>query len=272
VASRERLPGRGAQQIIEETLMNRTATVATVFGLLVAGTFALGSFADEGQEVKLTLEQVPPAVRATIEREAAGARITEIELETRNGNSVYEAEFIQDGHEVEIRIAPDGTLLGRETEDPDDDEDDLKIADVPEPARSALLKLAAGATITGVERERVAQVVVYGAAWTVNDVQHEAEVTADGTLVELEETVPMDTLPPAVQKAVDKHFAGKAGLVVERKMIVVFEIEAKQNGRERELLVLPTGRVIADADDDGDHDDGDDDDDDDDDGDAHAAR
>lgn len=45
--------------------------------------------------------------------------------EERIGDELfYEAEWLADGMEVEVQVAPDGTLLGREIEEPDDDEDD----------------------------------------------------------------------------------------------------------------------------------------------------
>ncbi len=61
----------------------------------------------------VTLDQVPAAVKATILKEAAGAKVKEIERETKDGQTVYEAEFLRDGREIEIAIAPDGTLLGQ---------------------------------------------------------------------------------------------------------------------------------------------------------------
>ena len=73
---------------------------------------------------EVTIEQVPGAVKATILKEAAGAKITEIERETRGGKVVYEAEFVKDGKEIEITVAADGTLLSRQVDDDDDEDDD----------------------------------------------------------------------------------------------------------------------------------------------------
>ena len=207
----------------------------------------------------MTLDQVPAAVKATILKESAGGKITEIERETTNGKTIYEAEFILDGDEIEITIAPDGTLLGREVEHEGDDEDDLTIGEVPEPARGALVKLAGGAKIIKAEREKEHGVLVYEAEWVVNGTQHEAAVTADGTLIETEEIVPVEKLPAAVRAAIAKHFPANAKVTVEKKMIVVYEVEAKVDGREKELLVFPTGRVHEEPDDHHDDDDEDDD-------------
>ncbi|HEX6213140.1 MAG TPA: PepSY domain-containing protein [Methylomirabilota bacterium] len=63
---------------------------------------------------EVSLEQVPPAVRATIERELGGGRLEEIERETKNGRTVYEVELVRDGKEREVHIAEDGTVLKRD--------------------------------------------------------------------------------------------------------------------------------------------------------------
>jgi uncharacterized membrane protein YkoI len=76
---------------------------------------------DDEDEEEVSIDQVPAAVKATILREAKGAAIKEIEKETKNGKTVYEAEFVVGGKEIEIKVSADGTLLKREVEDDDDD-------------------------------------------------------------------------------------------------------------------------------------------------------
>jgi uncharacterized membrane protein YkoI len=77
---------------------------------------------DEEDEVKLTLDQVPPAVKAAILAEAGDNPIKEIEAETKNGKTVYEAEWVSGGKEIELKVAADGTILKKEVEDADDDD------------------------------------------------------------------------------------------------------------------------------------------------------
>jgi uncharacterized membrane protein YkoI len=223
-------------------------------GLSVVGLLTLVAWATQVHEEEVTLDQVPAAVKATILKESAGGKITEIERETKHGKVTYEAEFIINGREVEIEIAPDGTILGRETETEEDDEDDLPVGQVPEPARAALMELAGGAKIVNFERDREHGVVLYEAEWVTNGTEHEAAVTADGALVEIEEVIPVEKAPAAVRDAIAKHFPPNAKLVVEKTMIVVYEVEARIDGKEKELLVFPTGRVHEEADDDDDDD------------------
>jgi uncharacterized membrane protein YkoI len=73
-------------------------------------------------EQQVSIEQVPAAVKATIE--AQGGTIKNIERETENGKTIYGAELIINGQEVEIKVADDGTLLGKEAGDKDEDNEE----------------------------------------------------------------------------------------------------------------------------------------------------
>ena len=77
---------------------------------------------EDEHEMKVSISQIPAAVKATILREAGANAITEIEQGTKGGKMVYEAEWISAGKKTEIRIAEDGTLLGNKVEEPDDED------------------------------------------------------------------------------------------------------------------------------------------------------
>jgi len=99
-----------------------------VVAAAVSTPFVLGWGPEAAQPVTerdVTIDQVPPEVAKTIRAEAGDNQITEIEEETKNGVTVYEAEWrTADGKEVEIKVAADGTLLKKEIEDDDEDEGD----------------------------------------------------------------------------------------------------------------------------------------------------
>jgi hypothetical protein len=82
---------------------------AVVLAVCVVGAWPASSPADE-----VAIDQVPPPVRATIEREVGNGRLKEIERETRNGRTVYEVEFERDGDDREIKVAEDGTVVERD--------------------------------------------------------------------------------------------------------------------------------------------------------------
>jgi len=219
--------------------------LAALIGVAVVGVVTLAVWAGENEE-EVSLDQVPAAVKATILKEAGGGTIKEIERETKNGKTVYEAEVIIDGKEIEIKVASDGTLLGKKAENEEDEEEEkVSLDQVPEPARKALLKLAGEGKITEVERENKHGVVLYEAEWKVNGREHEATVTAEGDLVELaeEDLAPAD-VPGAVKRAAAKIFPNAAALEYEKKMFVMYEVEGKVKGKKRELLISPTGKIV----------------------------
>lgn len=137
-------------------------------------------------------------------------------------------------------------------------DDDVAMGEVPKAARDAIMREAAGAKIDEIERETHDGVTLYEAEWTVNGREREVCVTEDGTLVETEETIPTSEAPAAVRALIAKHFGENAKVEVERKMIVMYEIEGKIDGKGREILVSPTGKTHDDyEDDDGEDDDND---------------
>lgn len=81
-----------------------TATVLQAAVLVPALAYA-------GQDV--TLEQLPATVRATVEKETQGGKVTDIEKDHERGQVIYEVEFTLDGKEWELDIAEDGKLLER---------------------------------------------------------------------------------------------------------------------------------------------------------------
>ena len=74
------------------------------------------------QEKAVSIENVPEAVKDTIL--AQGGTVKEIERENEDGQAVYEADVIIDGQKIEVKVADDGKLLGKEADDEDDDKDD----------------------------------------------------------------------------------------------------------------------------------------------------
>jgi len=223
--------------------------VLTLVGLVCFGAAAITVLANDKDEEEVSIDQIPPTVKATILKEAKGGKIQEIGRETQRGKTVYEAEVIIQGKEIEIKIAPDGTVIGREVEgaaeeEEEEEEEVISLDQVPAAARKALLKHAGGAKIIEVEREKEHGVVLYEAEWEVGGREHEAKVTTGGDLMELEEVVGANEVPPAVLRAAKKVFGAGAKVEYERKTITLYEVEAKVNGKEREVLLTPAGTVV----------------------------
>lgn len=67
-------------------------------------------------EQNVAMSDVPAAVRATLERETAGGKITEVEKEKKNGHVVYSADATINGQGYDITVAEDGRLISKERE------------------------------------------------------------------------------------------------------------------------------------------------------------
>ncbi len=68
---------------------------------------------EEGGETAVALADLPPAVRATLDRETAGGKVTEIEREMKDGKTVYSADAQVGGQWWDITIGEDGTLISK---------------------------------------------------------------------------------------------------------------------------------------------------------------
>ncbi|MCG3197782.1 MAG: PepSY domain-containing protein [Candidatus Omnitrophica bacterium] len=84
----------------------------------------IACMAAEEEEVAVTLDQLPAAVKQTIEKETAGGTITELVKEIEDGKTIYEAEFTKDGKAFEVEVAEDGTLLAKEAGDEEDEDEE----------------------------------------------------------------------------------------------------------------------------------------------------
>jgi uncharacterized membrane protein YkoI len=87
--------------------------VVLILAMSTVPTAASTALADD----KVTIDQVPPAVKAAIERETRGGRVHEIERETKRGVRVYEVEFIRDNVKYEMHLGEDGTVLKQKLDD-----------------------------------------------------------------------------------------------------------------------------------------------------------
>jgi hypothetical protein len=246
--------------------MSKFIWIFVAVGVVTLGAAYLGAaLVEDEREEQVTLDQVPPAARAAILREAGDGIILEIVRELEGGQVIYEAEILMDGVRiVEVEVATDGTVLERETrgadeiDDEDDDEDEeaddededededadrIPIGRIPAPALRALEEYTAGRDFTA-SMEREDGVTVYEATWEIEGRLTEVVVTADGVLLEIEEIVPEASVPPAVLRTADELFPHAARRTYEKKLVVIYEVEAVIDGREREVLILPTGRRL----------------------------
>jgi hypothetical protein len=114
-----RLAGASTQQI-GAIIMNVRCILAAVLSVGLAGAVTSPAMAGEKkdqQDVKIPMDQVPAAVKATITKEAKGGKIGDIDKETEKGKTVYSADVTIDGKAFEVKVAEDGTLISNKADD-----------------------------------------------------------------------------------------------------------------------------------------------------------
>src|SRR5262245_60395511 len=108
-------------------------TSRSVMAVIVTGTVVtlLGCVSGhDRKETKVSLNQMSPAARQTLERVTSGGTIEKIEREVERGRVVYDAEATVGGKHVEYVIGEsNGEILGTETE--------IELSQLPEPVRAA---------------------------------------------------------------------------------------------------------------------------------------
>jgi uncharacterized membrane protein YkoI len=213
-------------------------------------------------EREIGIDQLPEAVKVTLEQQAQGAQVTEIELEDKDGTSTYTAELKKDGTEREIMIAPDGRYLGEEQADDDDkgeeheqskqDEEDeetaVQLSDAPAGVQAAIRDFRSGGTLKGVTSEKEHGVTVYEAAYDVNGKELSLKISSDGTLLEIERAVDENELPAAVTAAIQKKFP--SGVVKKAETVEqhIIEVKIATDGKTQEVKFSPAG-VISESED-----------------------
>ena len=231
-------------------------------GLVIALVLALGAIGTAGISVVLaedeevvSLDQVPAAVRATIEQHAGQQPIAKIERETENGAVVYEVEQRVNGQEVEFQVSASGEYLGPEAEEADDDEGEEDDAEenvawdeLPKAVQDGLATALGGATPEDLTRELEHGLVTYEAEYEANGAEYSVKVSDNGNILESEEKIPASALPTAV---VDRlaHIAPNAEIKeVELVTVTFYEIELKSKGKTREMRMFANGQRLDDDD------------------------
>jgi hypothetical protein len=91
-------------------------TIATLIALAVAVVLpgAPGAYAEDKGE-KVTIDQVPAPVKATIEKEAEGGTVGTISKETAEDRTFREAQITKNGEERYLHVGDNGKVLKRES-------------------------------------------------------------------------------------------------------------------------------------------------------------
>lgn len=133
--------------------------------------------------------------------------------------------------------------------------------DIPQTVLESFKKLYPNATITGYDKENHKENVTYEIESKDGNVQRDVEFKADGSIVEIGESVDVSSLPKNITNTINAKFSNANILEAEKKTRgseIIYEVIINDKNKKREVLLNPKGSIIKDdEDDEGKEDDGD---------------
>ncbi len=124
----------------------------------------------------------------------------------------------------------------------------IKRSELPPAVEKTVAAQSAGATIRGFSTEKENGQTLYEAEMTVNGHSKDISMTADGSIVEIEEQVAFDSLPADVKAGLLAK-AGKGKILkveslTKKGKLVAYEAKVDTNGKKSEVQVGPDGKPL----------------------------
>ena len=168
--------------------MTKLAVWMLTIAVGLGGTMAVFAFEKENEDeedaVAIKFSECPLAVQKTLTREARGAKIETVDLESEDGRVVFEADVTIDGKNYEILVAPNGALIAKKLdEDEEENEVEMKLADCPAAVQKTLKREADGATIDKVDKMSKEGRNLYEIDVKIDGRNYEVIVTEEGLLL-----------------------------------------------------------------------------------------
>jgi hypothetical protein len=124
----------------------------------------------------------------------------------------------------------------------------IKRSDLPPAVEKTVAAQSAGATIRGFSTEKEKGQILYEVEMTVNGHSKDISMTADGSIVEIEEQVALDSLSPEIKAGLQAK-AGKGKILkveslTKKDKLVAYEAQVETNGKKSEVQVGPDGKPL----------------------------
>jgi len=124
----------------------------------------------------------------------------------------------------------------------------IKRSDLPPAVEKTVAAQSEGATIRGFSTEKEKGRTLYEVEMTVNGHSKDITMGADGSIVEIEEQVALDSLSPEVKAGLQAK-AGKGKILkveslTKKDKLVAYEAQVEINGKKSEVQVGPDGKPL----------------------------
>jgi hypothetical protein len=144
-----------------------------------------------------------------------------------------------------VALAASGLLLAGSASA---QEKKIKRSDLPPAVEKTVAAESTGATIKGFSTEKEKGETFYEAEMMVNGHSKDVLISADGTVVEVEEQVVLDSLSADVKAGLQAK-AGKGKILkveslTKKGKLVAYEAKVDTNGKKSEVQVGPDGKPL----------------------------
>ena len=124
----------------------------------------------------------------------------------------------------------------------------INRSDLPPAVEKTVAAQSAGATIRGFSTEKENGQTLYEVEMTFNGHSKDVSMTADGSVVEVEEQVALDSLSPEVKAGLLAK-AGKGKILkveslTKKDKLVAYEAKIETDGKKSEIQVGPDGKPL----------------------------
>ena len=124
----------------------------------------------------------------------------------------------------------------------------IKRSDLPPAVEKTVAQQSRGATIRGFSTEKENGQTLYEVEMTVDGHSKDISMATDGSIVEIEEQVALDSLPPEIKAGLQAK-AGKGKILkveslTKKDKLVAYEAQLETNGKKSEVQVGPDGKPL----------------------------
>ncbi len=124
----------------------------------------------------------------------------------------------------------------------------IKRSDLPPAVEKTVAQQSRAATIRGFSTEKENGQTLYEVEMTVDGHSKDIAMATDGSIVEIEEQVSLDSLPPEIKAGLQAK-AGKGKILkveslTKKDKLVAYEAQLETNGKKSEVQVGPDGKPL----------------------------
>jgi uncharacterized membrane protein YkoI len=236
---------------------------------------AIAALSTQAAEERISLEQLPAAVRQTVDASRGKDPVREIDRRTIDGQTVFIVEIDRNNApNPRLRIAEDGTLL-REPMTPYVSSSDipvfvpdstegvpalprLQFSDLPGPVEQKARSEANGRELADIDRENWNGRVVYEIEFKERGLNSRVYIAEDGTVVRDERRslkslflgLQLEDTPSAVQASIRRHAGSREITDIDKEGTEtepVYRVEVRAPQGTQELRIAQDGKVLHDS-------------------------